>query len=160
MEEIWIETGNKARDGKTIIKVSNTGWIWRQNGRKEESTYAQMVRINGKMTFIHRFLAEHFIQKTDEDRALGRNNIDHITHYPIGININDIRNLRWSTQKENCNFDECKDNKRKNKNKLNKPTSEFGKKYFEYFGYSKSENPKQYQREGSYYYYHGKCSWE
>lgn len=168
MNEIWICTnnGNKQNaNGNAIIAVSDKGRIKRKNGNPpEESTYKQHITINGKHIFIHRFLAEHFIPKTDEDISLGRNYIDHITHNPIGMNVNDTKNLRWCTQKENSNFDEARDNRSKghegNKNKLNKPTSEFGRKYFEHYGYSKSENPRQYKRECNYYYNNGKCRWE
>lgn len=114
--------------------------------------------MNGKYRYIHRFIAEHFIPPTDEDKALGRNQIDHITHKPIGMNINDVRNLRWCTHKENHNFDECRENQRKAM--LNQALSEFGKKYIEHYGYGYTENPKQYDREKHYYYRHGRCRWE
>lgn len=110
MDEIWIETGNKI-NGKTIVSVSNRGRIKRKDGTIEESTYKQFVYINGKQTLIHRFLAEHFIPKTDEDIALERNCIDHITHNPTNMNINDVRNLRWCTHKENDNFPEAIENR-------------------------------------------------
>lgn len=43
----------------------------------------------------------------------------------------------------------------------NKHHSDFGKKYFAHFGYSKSENPKQYKRENNWYCGHNKkCRWE
>lgn len=48
-------------------------------------------------------------------------------------------------------------------NKLNKPNknSDFGKKYFEHYGYSKKENENQYRKEQMWYYYHNhKCRWE
>lgn len=39
--------------------------------------------------------------------------------------------------------------------------SEFGKKYFEHYGYSKSENTNQYDKERTWYRRHNKtCSWE
>lgn len=42
-----------------------------------------------------------------------------------------------------------------------KPYSEFGKKYYDHFGYSKSENVEQYGREKYWYLTHNKkCSWE
>lgn len=42
-----------------------------------------------------------------------------------------------------------------------KPRSEFSRKYFEYFGYSRAENKKQYYREARWYRVHNhRCSWE
>lgn len=151
MNEIWIETNNNSKNGDTIIKVSNKGRIWRKKGIIEESTYPQSLRINGKKTLIHRFIAEHFIPQTDEDIALGRDCIDHITHYPTDMNVNDVRNLRWATQKENMNFPEARENM---------IDSEFGRKYLEHYGCSYRENPRQYSREWMYYRYNGKCRWE
>lgn len=46
--------------------------------------------------------------------------------------------------------------------KLNRfKNSEFGKKYYEHFGYSGKDNPSQYNRERMWYNRHGnKCRWE
>ena len=159
IDEIWIETNNISNNGNTIIAVSNRGRIKRKNGNPpEESTLRQQVFINGKITLIHRFIAEHFIPKTDEDIELGRNQIDHRTHEPTDMNVNDTRNLRWCTNKENTNFEECRENK--SKALLNKPKSEFGRKYIEHYGYSFTENIQQYRKEWKYYHHKGKCSWE
>ena len=38
--------------------------------------------------------------------------------------------------------------------------TEFGKKYFEKYGYSRTENTKQYDNEKYFYKCHGYCSWE
>ena len=38
--------------------------------------------------------------------------------------------------------------------------TEFSKKYYEHYGYSKSKNINQYQRESYFYKKHGFCSWE
>lgn len=106
MEEIWIETGNKNND-KTIVAISNRGRIKRKNGTIEYTKYRQMINYNGRVTLIHRIIAENFIPKTKEDLELGRNYVDHITHNPTDMNINDIRNMRWCTHKENDNFPEA-----------------------------------------------------
>lgn len=177
MTEIFVDTGNTSKSFNHIIAISNFGRIKRKNGIIDDSHYRQKVKINGKLIFIHRFIAEHFIPKTEEDIILERNQIDHITHNPTLYNINDVRNLRWCTNKENHNFPEVKENLRKanlgkklssetkqkmsnsrknNKNKLNKPTSTFGKIYFEYYGYSKKENRNQYNNELQYYKKYGK----
>lgn len=159
IDEDWRPTNPKVRRGDTIIAVSNRGRIKRANGDIEESFLRQKIRINGKETLIYRFIAEHFIQQTDEDKALKRDCIDHITHNPIGMNVNDVRNLRWCTHKENNNFHEAKENH--SKVHLNKPTSEFGRKYFEHYGYSRTENNKQYMDAYNWYIRHNKvCKWE
>jgi hypothetical protein len=47
------------------------------------------------------------------------------------------------------------------KKKKSVPKSEFGKKYFEHYGYNKRENKNQYDKERRWYNYHNnKCSWE
>lgn len=51
-------------------------------------------------------------------------------------------------------------NTTKNKMKKPKSNSDFGKKYFEHYGYSFSFNKKQYSRECQWYHTHGSCSWE
>lgn len=38
--------------------------------------------------------------------------------------------------------------------------TEFGKKYFERFGYSRAANMIQYDKERHFYKYYGYCSWE
>lgn len=43
---------------------------------------------------------------------------------------------------------------------LQKPKSEFGKKYFEHYGQTKKDNHKLYNHEFHYYESHGKVSWE
>lgn len=160
MQEIWVEIDNNKIRGQAIVSISNMGRIKRKNGTIEESTLYQKVWINGNLTLIHRLIAEYFIPKTDEDKELNRDCIDHITHYPTDMNVNDVRNLRWCTHKENNKFYEARYNK--SKAKLNKPKSksEFGRKYYEKYGYSYTENPKQYIREYNYYHRHGKCRWK
>ena len=94
---------------KTIIAVSNHGRLKLRSGEIKDSYYRQLMRYEGKCTKVHIVIAKLFIPKTDEDIRLGRNCIDHKTHNPIGININDIRNLRWCTYKENSNFPEARE---------------------------------------------------
>lgn len=112
MIEEWIEIKHKQKKPNSIVAVSNTGCIKRENGEIEVADIRETtVRYNGKLCRLHRLIATLFIPKTEEDIRLGRNTVDHITHHPIGININDVRNLRWCTQKENTNFPEALSNK-------------------------------------------------
>ena len=107
MREIWISTfSTNKKDPKTIIAISNKGRIIRKNGTVENTFYMQQFNYNGKKVLIHRFIADNFIHKTEDDIMKQRNCIDHITHHPENMNINDIRNMRWCTHKENCNFQE------------------------------------------------------
>lgn len=111
MEEIWINTGNKehgrgSNQKNTILQFSNLGRIRLSTGEiKAPSTY-QSMRFNGKVTRLHRAIAEVFIPKTEEDIAKNRTHVDHISKSPHGYYYNDVRNLRWCTAKENNNFDE------------------------------------------------------
>ena len=111
MEE-WKNTNNTSYRHDTIVAVSNYGRLKLRNCEIKDSYYRQTMRYEGKHTRVHIVIAKLFIPKTEEDIRLNRNFIDHITHNPIGININDIRNLRWCTCKENNNFPEALQNKR------------------------------------------------
>ena len=108
--EIWISTGNKANSSVTIIAVSNCGRIMRKNGKIENASYGQQVFVGEKrlQMCVYSFLAKNFIKKSEDDILKQRTFIDHITHKPDNMYINDIRNLRWCTNKENCNFPEAK----------------------------------------------------
>lgn len=107
-EEIWFELNNKGCFATAIKSISNRGRMKRKNGVIEEIPYRTMVRHNGERLFCYRLLLEHFKPKSLEDKILGRDVVDHITHNPVGMLINDVRNLRWCTPKENCNFEECR----------------------------------------------------
>ncbi len=109
-KEIWISTGNKSNYRPTIIAVSNCGRIMRKNGKIEIASLRQSVYVGEKrlQMYVYRFLANNFITKTEDDILKQRNFIDHITHTPTNMHINDVRNLRWCTHQENCNFQEAK----------------------------------------------------
>lgn len=112
MMEQWKNTNNTSYRGDTIVEVSNYGRLKLKSGEIRDSYYRQVMRYEGKSTKVHIVIAKLFIPKTEEDVRLNRNCVDHITHSPVGININDIRNLRWCTYKENNNFEEAKQHKR------------------------------------------------
>lgn len=161
MNEIWVETGNVNNYNKTIVAISNMGRIKTRDGKIRESKYRESVTMCGKKIRIYVFLAHHFIPKTKEDVRLNRNCIDHITHNPIGMNINDVRNLRWCTHKENMGFPEARENNKKaHLGSKHEPRSEFGKKFFEHYGLHSKEDVSLYSKECRYYHYHKKCSWE
>jgi hypothetical protein len=108
MNEIWIEIEHYHLMPTTIVAISNCGNMKLHNGSVVPIPLRQCIKILGKYYKCSRLLAEHFIPKTEEDILLGRDCVDHITHDPVDMNVNDIRNLRWCTIKENANFEEAK----------------------------------------------------
>ena len=107
----WLELKLESKKSDRIVAISDTGLMKRHNGVIEPIPYRQKITINGKKVRAYRILAEAFLPKTDEDIILGRDCVDHITHNPTDMNINDIRNMRWCTYKENNNFEEAKQRK-------------------------------------------------
>lgn len=161
MKEIWVETGNVNNNNKTIVAVSNMGRVKTKDGEIRVSKIREGMLYKGKYSRIHRVIAQHFIPKTEDDIRLNRDTVDHITHNPIGMNINDVRNLRWCTRKENNGFPEARENQRKAQlGSKHEPRSEFGKKFYEHYGLHFSDDIKLYYRELGYYKQHKKCSWE
>lgn len=112
MIEEWfeLERSSYSYSHNTVIAVSNTGLLKRLNGSIEVIPLRMMIHKNPGI-YLSRLIAEKFLPKSEEDIALGRDIVDHITHNPIGMNINDVRNLRWCTQKENVNFKESMHNR-------------------------------------------------
>ena len=115
--EDWIATGNKSKHCSAVIAVSNCGRIMRRNGKIDIASYRTIVFVSEKrlQMRIYHFLANNFIVKTEDDILKHRTFIDHITNTPDNMYINDVRNLRWCTHKENCNFQEAKLNQSKAK---------------------------------------------
>lgn len=60
--------------------------------------------------------------------------------------------------KNKIESDETKSKKSKSHYKI--PKSEFGRKFIEHFGTTRSENSKLYDKERYYFRIHNKCSWE
>ena len=149
--ELWIPTDNVNNRNDTVIEISNCGRIRRKNGVIEYSKLYHSINYKGKIDRIHRIICNNFNTRTEEDIRLNRNTVDHITHNPSNYNYNDIRNLRWCTQKENNNFKESRSNRSHPHS-----DSEFGKLYFNKYGYSKSHDVIQYKRELNYYLKYGK----
>lgn len=108
MDEIWIEIEHYHLMPTTIVAISNRGNMRLHNGLIVPIPLRQCIKILGKYYKCSRLLAAKFIPKTEEDITLGRDYVDHITHSPSNMNVNDVRNLRWCTPKENSNFEESK----------------------------------------------------
>lgn len=148
-KEIWKRLERNQLQAKSIIAVSNCGRIMRHNGIIELSHYRQVIYLAGKNVKLHRIIAKLFISKTEDDVIKGRNYIDHITHYPKNMNINDVRNMRWCTHIENDTFDEAISNKRAKKYK--QPKTEFGRMFIEKYGIAATDDRIFYNRLRKHY---------
>lgn len=78
-----------------------------------------IVRIAGKNRYVHRIVAESFLQ-----RGNGKNTVNHKDY---NKNNNNVNNLEWVTQKENVNY--SAENMRKPKGVTHSNT---GEKYITY----------------------------
>ena len=111
IDEQWVELDRSYLSHvkpDTIVRVSNTGKYQKMNGSIGLSWLRQAIRTSFGRVRIHRIIADYFlitVKRPDQKF------VDHITHYPTEYNVNDIRNLRYCTNKENCNFEEAKNNK-------------------------------------------------
>lgn len=110
IDEEWYDIPYKHRGfPESITAVSNRGRILRLNGKIEYSEYNTRCRTeNGEREKVCYTIARVFLVTV---RRPDQQIIDHITHSPE-YNINDVRNLRWCTQKENCGFEEHRINLR------------------------------------------------
>lgn len=98
----------KGTDAKYI--VSNTGRVYRRikgtniyrECKKSNMNGYEVVGIDGKIKTVHRLVAEAFITNYNNKPC-----IDHIDGNRAN---NNVKNLRWCTQKENCNYDVAKKN--------------------------------------------------
>lgn len=68
---------------------------------------------SGEREKVSHLIAEHFLITVRRPDQIW---VDHITHYPEGININDVRNLRWCNHAENNTFEEALRNRKKGVN--------------------------------------------
>lgn len=150
-KEIWIRIETKARTTKRIIALSNCGRAMRANGEIFITKYDTSIWLNNRHNKVYRILADIFLHKTENDKILHRNEIDHKSHNPNDMFINDIRNLRWCTHKENLNFPEAVKNNSEHSRGFK---TEFGKAFYEKYGFG-YENPELYQKLYNRYYRYG-----
>ena len=140
-KEIWFKIPTKANDSRRIIALSNCGRAMRKNGEIFVTKYTTKVKFNNVSYHVYRLIIKFFKPKTEDDLMHQRDYVDHKTHEPKDMFLNDIRNLRWCTQYENCNFTEV----RKKLQNKKKTTTEFGKWFIENFG-KPSEHKALYNR--------------
>ena len=106
---------------------------------------------------VHRIIYETFVGPISDGYE-----IDHINTVR---DDNRLENLRLVTHKENCNNNLSRKHRshsqKGNTYAKGKPTSEFGRKFFEHYGTTDYQNHKLYDREHRWYRNHNnKCRWE
>lgn len=98
----WVEIPHGQKlNNLSFIAVSDTGMLLRKNGEVVPSSYRQKISCGGKFVRVYQLIADHFLVSA---RRPDQTQVDHVTHNPEDMNINDVRNLRWCTCKENNNF--------------------------------------------------------
>lgn len=107
MIEMWIKTNNKPVRENIIIEISTMGRLKHVDGTICYSKLRQTIKFNGKNKRVYRIIAENFLSNPENKPC-----VDHRTHNPKDMNVNDIRNLRWCTRQENNRFPEGIENKR------------------------------------------------
>lgn len=106
IDEKWISIPLLKSCPHSIRMISNTGKYRRSNGEIGILRKSHQVSIDGKKVRCSHLIAEHFlITVRRPDQVL----IDHITHNPECYNVNNVLNLRWCTNRENCNFEEARE---------------------------------------------------
>lgn len=118
VQERWIKldrSGCRKRNS-TIIELSDHGRYRRRDGSIGVLNLRHQIVLKGKTVLVSHIIADNFlitVKRTDQV------DIDHITHTPNGMNVQDVRNLRYCTHKENMNFEEGKEKRSKSLVKFN-----------------------------------------
>lgn len=87
----WIYIEHELVQPNTIVAISSTGLLKRASGEITPSVYRGCVTIDGRKHRIYRLIADQFLIGVRRPEQIF---IDHITHHPQGMNVNDVRNLR------------------------------------------------------------------
>ena len=99
-DEEWIYIDHSVNHPRYITAISNRGRFLRNNGE----IGVLSLRAQARKYRVSRVIAENFLITVKRpDQII----VDHITHKPDGMYVNDVLNLRWCTQKENLNFEEA-----------------------------------------------------
>lgn len=141
-EEGLVYRYDKKRDRLVLCKISKLSNGYCVCGSKG---------INYK---VHRAIWETFNGPIPEGMV--------IDHQDTNKENNRLDNLKVCTHKENSNNPITLDRIRKTnlKNLNERPTSGFGKKFYEHFKLYRRDNLPLYEREIHYYSKHGHCRWE
>lgn len=105
--EQWIDLPRgAAQTSSRIYAFSSCGRIRYGNGTVKDSPMRQTIQINGKIFRLYHLIADNFLITVRRPEQV---QIDHMTSTPKDYAVNDVRNLRYCTQKENVNFPECRE---------------------------------------------------
>lgn len=117
-QEKWIKLDRSMcrRCKDTIIELSDHGRYRRIDGSIGVLNLRHQIRLGDRTVLASHIIADNFLITVKRPDQV---DIDHITHTPNGINVQDIRNLRYCTHKENMNFEERKDKLSKSLVKFN-----------------------------------------
>lgn len=139
---IYIEKYNRYIDNDCVIyRMNKEGKLVQVKATVNGGGYELITCKGQNKVSVHRLVYEAFKGEIPDGLE-----IDHINR---NRRNNNPDNLRVVTRSEN------------NRNRDPYSSSEFGKKFLAHFGYSRSENLKQYDRERKWYLRHNKkCRWE
>lgn len=139
----YIEKYNRYIDNDCVIyKKTKEGKLVQVKPSVNNCGYEFIGYAHSRTVLVHKLVYEAF--KGEIPEGLEIDHIDRNKHN------NSPDNLRVLTHKENMG-----------NRGFNGSYSDFGKKYFEHFGYSMSRNLKQYYRERGWYRHHNhRCRWE
>lgn len=77
--------------------ITKDGKIFLNGIEKKQSNHSKGYKViwfNGKLNYVHRLVAEHYLPKID-----GKNNINHING---DKSDNRVENLEWVNKRDNC----------------------------------------------------------
>lgn len=109
-DEEWLTIETKRSRADWYKAISNRGRYMRQDGSIGVLPIERKITNNGVKELVSHIIASHFlitVKRPDQTW------IDHITHHPVGMYPNDVRNLRWCTVAENNTFEEALNNRNK-----------------------------------------------
>jgi hypothetical protein len=138
-------------EGKVYRQDKEGNYIECKPTLQKSGYYTLCCRKSNKRTiFVHRLVYETFYGKIPEGME-----IDHEDTHKYN---NALSNLILCTHKENCNNKLTR--KHTSEARKGKPKSEFGKKFKEHYGLTRTDDDNLYCREYYYYMTYGKVRWE
>ena len=142
----WVTTGglvyryDSKHDKLVLCKQSKLGKYLRVKVNKPER----------RDLLVHILVWETYVGEKPTGYELDHINTDRYD--------NRLENLRCVTHSENMLNPITR--KRNSERQKDKPTSEFGKKFKEHYGFTHNKDMNLYCREKNFFYKHKRCSWE